>query len=1165
MSAPGLSIESNFYVIGGTLDRDAPSYVERRADNQLYDHLRQGQFCYALTSRQMGKSSLMVRTAARLRGVGIGVTILDLTAIGQNLSTEQWYRGLLDLMGQQLELEDELIEFWVGQRHLGPLQRWMRAIREVVMPRYLGRVVIFVDEIDAVRSLPFPTDEFFAAIRECYNRRAEDQELMRLTFCLLGVAAPSDLIRDTQTTPFNIGQRIELHDFTGDEAAPLTAGLKREERLGETLLERILHWTGGHPYLTQKLCQAVADDASVTSATEVDRLCATLFFSPRAQERDDNLLFVRERMLRGEADVASLLSLYARVYQGKRVRDDEMNPLVATLRLSGITRVERGFLRKRNRIYTRVFNQAWVKANMPDAEMRRQRTAFRRGLWRATAIASVIIAVLTGLAVIAVQQRNLAKEEASRADRNAEELRGALADAQQQRINAEAQKAEADKQRHAAINQQVIANEQRTLAEQQGLASRRSLYAMQITLAQQAWEATNIRRMTDLLLSSIPAPGQEDLRGFEWYYLWRLCHNEQATLPHANIVNAVAFSPDGKRLATAGNAQPARLWDITTGRELRTFTGYEGGLLAIAFSPDGAKLATGGKDGVVRLWDVVTGRQLATLTGHIAPVRSIAFSHDGTRLVSGGGESDSTVKVWETATGRALGRFEGLAGIASAVAFSPDDRMIASAGADRTLRLWETATGRNLKVLNFRGNVHALTFSPDGKRLAVGYGVNKLDMLDLAAGNPPVSFQGHLNPITSLAFTRDGKRLVSASWDSTVKLWDAETGQEIVTFAGHSEKISALALSPDGSQLATASQDHTVKLWSLGKADAWDSLGGVWTVAFSPDGRTVVTGSRDHTAKLWDVATGQKITTLEGHFGAVGAVAYSPNGRIVATCSEDATAKLWDAATGRELITLRGHSAGVTHVAFSPDGSKLATASHDRTVKLWQVTTGRMLQTLTGHNNSIFFAMFSPDGKRLATASKDFTARIWDLSTGRQIFALRGHNKNVWAAVFSPDGKLLASVGADRTAKIWDAATGRELTSLIGHTGAVTAAAFSPDGRRLTTGSVNGVVKIWDVSTWQELLTLKVKSGEVWPLKFSPDGRVLAAGGSDDTVKLWRTGTNDEGPANKRIPYAASIGPAPSPDEAAGWRQRLRTASKPSHPRVKMRAFPAPNLSRRNK
>jgi hypothetical protein len=357
----------NFFVSGGTLSRDALSYVTRQADDDLYSGLTQGQFCYVLTSRQMGKSSLMVRTAARLREAGTGVVLLDLTAIGQNLTAEQWYSGLLTQIGQQLELDDELEEFWDAHPKLGPLQRWMQAIRRVLLPSYPGPVVIFVDEIDAVRSLPFSTDEFFAAIREFYNRRTEDEELRRLTFCLLGVASPSDLIRDTRTTPFNVGQRIELHDFTEAEAAPLVEGLGQSADTGARLLKRILYWTNGHPYLTQRFCQAVAEEAGSGATEEVDRLCQELFLSHQARERDDNLLFVRERLLRSEVDLAGLLTLYAKAWAHKRVPDDVTSPLVTTLRLSGITRVENGFLKVRNRIYERVFEREWVRENMPDA------------------------------------------------------------------------------------------------------------------------------------------------------------------------------------------------------------------------------------------------------------------------------------------------------------------------------------------------------------------------------------------------------------------------------------------------------------------------------------------------------------------------------------------------------------------------------------------------------------------------------------------------------------------------------------------------------------------------------------------------------------------------------------------------------------------------------
>ena len=295
-----------FYVTGGTLAGDVPSYVERQADRELYEWLLQGEFCYLLTSRQMGKSSLMVRTADRLRRKGAAVAILDLTAVGQNLTAEQWYDGLLGSIASQFNLYEELDIFWLANGRLGPLQRWMRALREVVLPRCKGLVVIMVDEIDAVRGLPFSTDEFFAAIRESYNRRTEDPELARLTFCLLGVATPSDLIRDTRTTPFNIGRRVELRDFTKSEAAFLARGLRREETSALQQLHRILHWTGGHPYLTQRMCLAVADNPDATTPKDVDRICEELFLSNRARERDDNLLFVRERLLRSEVDLGRI-------------------------------------------------------------------------------------------------------------------------------------------------------------------------------------------------------------------------------------------------------------------------------------------------------------------------------------------------------------------------------------------------------------------------------------------------------------------------------------------------------------------------------------------------------------------------------------------------------------------------------------------------------------------------------------------------------------------------------------------------------------------------------------------------------------------------------------------------------------------------------------------
>ena len=271
-----------FYRVGGTIPLDVPSYVVRKADDDLFSALLASEYCYVLDSRQIGKSSLMLRTAVRLRKEGVAALILDLTALGQNVTPEQWYFGLLGQMARgllqfDLDLEEKFDALWDEHPELGPLQRWTAAIEDIDLKEWSGKIALFIDEIDCVRSLQFSTDEFFAGIRELYNRRSYKADLNRIAFCLLGVASPSDLVKDPRTTPFNIGRRIELTDFSEEEAAPLAAGLKRDEKLAGRLLARILYWTAGHPYLTQVLCRAIAEDPKASTPQDVDRHCEELF------------------------------------------------------------------------------------------------------------------------------------------------------------------------------------------------------------------------------------------------------------------------------------------------------------------------------------------------------------------------------------------------------------------------------------------------------------------------------------------------------------------------------------------------------------------------------------------------------------------------------------------------------------------------------------------------------------------------------------------------------------------------------------------------------------------------------------------------------------------------------------------------------------------------
>ena len=351
----------DFYSVGGTMSADAPSYVERKADQELLAHVIKGDFCYILRSRQMGKSSLMTRTVAQLQEKHICSVVIDLSEmIQRGMTAEEFYSGLVNVFIQELKLPTQLGEWWQTHALLSAVQRFSDFVSNEVLSHVQHRVVVFIDEIDSTLNLDF-SDDFFAALRAFYNHRARHPDLHRLTFVLLGVASPTDLIQDRTRTPFNIGYRIELKDFTFDEARKLAGGLPMDDTMAEQALARVLYWTAGHPYLTQKMCAALVTARQPKGRKQrVDTLVHTLFFSERAWE-DPNLVYVRDRILEDKNHADALLELYRRVLSREPVLDDDRSLVYASLKLAGIVKVSlRGVLEPRNRIYQQVFDLAWV-------------------------------------------------------------------------------------------------------------------------------------------------------------------------------------------------------------------------------------------------------------------------------------------------------------------------------------------------------------------------------------------------------------------------------------------------------------------------------------------------------------------------------------------------------------------------------------------------------------------------------------------------------------------------------------------------------------------------------------------------------------------------------------------------------------------------------------
>ncbi len=356
---------ADFFVAGGALRPSAPSYVKRPADETLFNLALAGEFCYVLTARQMGKSSLMARTASRLRAGGSQTVIIDLTAIGRQTTVDQWFLGLLTELKTALNLTVDL-EAW-GRQHafLGIVHRFTKFLHDIILREIEGPVVIFIDEIDMTLNLPF-ADDFFAAIRSIYNARAHDPAYQRLTFILFGVAAPTDLIKDPDHTPFNIGYSIDLHEFSRADAQVLQQGLEAvHPRQGKLILDRIFYWTNGHPYLTQRLCSMVVDKTGYGNWDDkrVDHLVAQSFLSEAAR-LETNLRFVQDR-IDNSPRKPQLLRLYKQVYRGRTVPVDEQSSLQNRLRLFGLVGAENRTLKVRNEIYCRMFDLDWINARIP--------------------------------------------------------------------------------------------------------------------------------------------------------------------------------------------------------------------------------------------------------------------------------------------------------------------------------------------------------------------------------------------------------------------------------------------------------------------------------------------------------------------------------------------------------------------------------------------------------------------------------------------------------------------------------------------------------------------------------------------------------------------------------------------------------------------------------
>ncbi len=1138
-----LKIMRDHYEVGGSLRQDAPSYVTRQADIDLYNALLNRELCYVFNARQMGKSSLRVRMQMQLEQQGIRCATIDMTGLGSEyLTPEQWYKSLAADLLNSFHLWNQINfkQWWQTHNEVSPLRRLSLLLEEILHIHWQQEhLFIFIDEIDTLLSLPFAVDDFFAWIRYCYNQRARQADYQRLNWVLLGVTDPAELIRDRTRTPFNIGRAIELRGFQLHEVQPLIEGLVGIVTEPTVIMREILAWTGGQPFLTQKVCRLVSQTVEfnqaaplmIPSGTEefwVEQLVRThLIEHWQSQDQPEHLRTIRDRLLRQEKRAGRLLGLYQQILESHGVAIDA-NPDQTELLLSGIVEKKQDRLRIKNRIYQAVFNLDWVQEQL--SKLRPYSQTF--DAWVASQQTDPS-RLLRGQALLDAQ---LWSQDKQLSDLDYRFLAAsAQSDRQEAQRAIEAERAQEmqvwliKERQTAKLQRLLIAGLSATLTLAIGMsllawrqhfearlseiealvASSRGLFAANQHLDAMVAALKADRQQQKLInrikfLQFIPKltyldPSKTKLATEVETVLRQAIYGSNEfnrLIGHRGAILSVDISPDGKFLATASNDKTVKIWR-RDGSLWQTLN-HSATVHRVAFSPESQQVVSGSLDGTLSLWST-NGLRLKAIDAHQAPIWGVDFSPNGQQIASASG--DGTVKLWNL-DGTRLTTLTGHTKSVWAVAFSPDGQQVATAGFDTTVKLW-SVSGKLLRTFSgHQGPVWDVAFCPQAN-LLISVSADRTAKLWQPNGTLVRTIEGSRS-ILGVDCSAQGDYMALSGQDNVVQIWKAD-GTFIRALKQHGAVIRDVALSMDGLMAASSSDDGTVKLWQRNQyllRPLYDHQDTIWEIAVSPDGQWIASVSADSTLKLWR-SNGTLWKTIDGNIAGFRSVRFSPDSRWMVTGDVGRTLKLWDlgdseAAEARVRWSATAHQASIYAVAISPDGQRIASAGDDKTIKLWTME-GKLLHSFLAHQERIWQLTFSPQGDRFASASEDGTVKLWYLD-GKPIATLPAQGA-VWGATFTPNGDRLISVSRDNTITFWQA-DGTFLKTISAQSQGVTRVAFSPDGTTFATGGIDKTVKLWS-ATGELITTLPGHQGIVVSLSFSADGQYLVSGSDEGTVILW--------------------------------------------------------------